>query len=318
MLTAAVRDLYRAHGDRFVIGVDTSCRAIWEGNPYITRLDPAEAGCETFHCDYPLVQRSDQSPYHFIHGFVQDLEQKLDVRIPVTEFKGDIHLSDREKGWISQVEELGVRHDFWVMMAGGKYDFTAKWWDPAGYQRVVDHFAGRILFVQCGGSGHWHPPLRNVINLVGKTDLRQFIRLIHHSVGVICPVTFAMHAAAAVPVPPGRPPRRACVVIAGGREPAHWEAYPTHRFLANNGSLRCCQQGGCWKSRCQKVGDGVRKDKEDLCEQPVFLRHDLCIPRCMDMIRPADVIGAVETYYADGCLHYSRGWDDAVERSLTR
>ena len=79
----------------------------------------------------------------------------------------------------------GVRHDFWVMMAGGKYDFTAKWWDPASYQRVVDHFATGSCSCSAASSDHWHPPLRNVINLVGKTDIRQFIRLVHHSVGVI-------------------------------------------------------------------------------------------------------------------------------------
>ena len=80
---------------------------------------------------------------------------------------------------MSQVEEdpIGWREDFWIIVAGGKYDFTAKWWDPRRFQQVVDHFAGRIQFVQCGEANHWHPRLRGVIDLVGKTDLRQFIRL---------------------------------------------------------------------------------------------------------------------------------------------
>jgi len=126
------------------------------------------------------------------------LEQKLGVRIPATEFKGDIHLAPQEKRWMSQVEELGFRGRFWIMMAGGKFDFTAKWWNPAWYQRVVDHFRGRIQFVQCGEAQHWHPQLDGVINLVGKTDIRQFVRLMYHADGVVCPVTFAMHLAAAV------------------------------------------------------------------------------------------------------------------------
>ena len=41
------------------------------------------------------------------------------------------------------------------------------------------------------------------------------------------------------------------MVVAGGREPAQWEAYPHHQFISTNGALRCCEQGGCWKSRCQ-------------------------------------------------------------------
>ncbi|MDQ3776123.1 MAG: hypothetical protein M3461_18120 [Pseudomonadota bacterium] len=61
-------------------------------------------------------------------------------------------------------------------MAGGKYDFTIKWWDLGRFQRVVDHFQDRILFVQVGESGHEHPSLQNVIDLRGKTDLRQLLR----------------------------------------------------------------------------------------------------------------------------------------------
>ncbi len=304
MLTAAVRDLHKAHGDRFEIAVETSCSALWDNNPYLTRLRRRQGEYEVVRCEYPLIHRSNKAPYHFIHGFVQDLEAKLGVRIPVTEFKGDIHLSAQETAWMSQVAEAGVTHDFWIMMAGGKYDFTAKWWDPAAYQAVVDHFRGKILFVQCGEKSHWHPPLTGVLNLVGKTDLRQFVRLVYHAAGVVCPVTFAMHAAAAVPTPPGRPPNRPCVVIAGGREPAQWEAYPHHRFLSNNGSLACCLGGGCWKSRCQPVGDGDPKDRSNLCEKPVPLATGLMIPRCMELIRPRDVIRAIESYYEGGVLRY--------------
>ena len=72
-----------------------------------------------------------------------------------------------------------------------------QWWDVERCQAVVDHFRGRIQFVQCGeaGKGHVHPPLEGVINLVGRTDLRQIVRLIYHAQGIVCPVTFFMHAA---------------------------------------------------------------------------------------------------------------------------
>jgi ADP-heptose:LPS heptosyltransferase len=304
MLTAAVRDLHKAHGDKFDIAVETSCAPLWQNNPYLSDFDARAAGVQRIDCDYPLIHRSNSAPYHFIHGFAQFLEQKLRVRIPLTEFKGDIHVSELERSWMSQVQEMGIQSPFWIVLAGGKYDYTAKWWSPAAYQAVVDHFRDRILFVQCGEKGHWHPPLRNVIDLIGKTDLRQFIRLVYHSIGVLCPVTFAMHAAAAVPAPPSRPRNRACVVVAGGREPSQWEAYPHHRFLSNNGALRCCEHGGCWKSRCQPVGDGDRKDKEGLCDQPVQIEGSLKIAKCMDMIKPADVIRAIESYYEGGVLTY--------------
>ena len=133
---------------------------------------------------------------------------------------------------MSQVEEVTrVPVPFWIVAAGGKYDFTAKWWEHARWQTVVDAFAGRILFVQVGEQGHHHPPLRGVLDLRGKTDLRQLVRLVHHAQGVLCPVTLHMHLAAAVPVKPGMPKNRPCVVVAGGREPSQWEAYPHHQYL---------------------------------------------------------------------------------------
>ena len=117
-----------------------------------------------------------------------------------------------------------------------------------------------------GEAGHHHPPLRNVLDLRGQTDLRQLVRLVYHAQGVLCPVTLLMHLAAAVETPPGMPKNRPCVVIAGGREPAQWEAYPHHQYIHTNGALMCCDHGGCWKSRVVPLGDGDEKDEpRNLC-----------------------------------------------------
>ena len=292
MLTATVRDLHRAYPGRFETAVDTSASDLWSHNPWVTPVR-SDASYRRIDMHYPLINRSNQTPLHFLHGYTQYLSDTLGLPIPVTEFKGDVHLSDEEKGWTSQVEqEFGHRGRYWVMMAGGKYDFTAKWWPPAYYQKVVDHFAGRLQFVQCGEKSHWHPRLRGAFDLVGRTSLRQFVRLMYHAEGVVCPVTFAMHLAAAVPPKHGR--LKPCVVIAGGREPPQWEAYPGHQFLHTIGALPCCAHGGCWRSRCQTVGDGDAKDHNNLCERPVPIDDQLRVPQCMVMIRPEDVIRSIE------------------------
>jgi ADP-heptose:LPS heptosyltransferase len=306
MLTAAVRDLYVSHFREIEIRVDTTASAIWENNPYLSNFSLDDSTVEKIECTYPLIHTSNNAPYHFVHAFRKELEEKLGLEIPPTLYHGDVHLSKEEKSWQSQIEDMGVKQDFWIIMAGGKNDYSAKWWSPDSYQKVVDHFKGRILFVQCGEANHWHPPLKGVINLIGKTDLRQYIRLMYHSIGVVCPVTFAMHAAAAIPTRPNHSPSRACVVIAGGREPAQWEQYPNQRYLSTNGSLTCCAKGGCWKSRCQTIGDGDAKDNpENLCLQPVRVSQSLQIPRCMEMIKPFDVIRAIESYYDGDMYHYN-------------
>ena len=735
MLSAAVRDLKLKYGDYIELDVKTSCSSIWENNPHITKLDSNEKGVETIKAEYPLIHQSNTVPYHFIHGFAQHLEEKLGINFPVTEFKGDIHLSDDEKRWMSQIEELGIKDNFWIVYSGGKYDFTCiaegsriltdsgykrieeitakdkvmtewgfsssdgakymgkkdclkittkttelictkdhkvkiinpegeiewkqaqdlnkndyilgkrgeiwdypnrlgkqekyfalgrlwgdgflrkknqctwifsekeprsmwrveewlksikanyhitkrppsgnrklidyrittnvncfekdeiysyeprgewrarglpdkyfklnknelsalllgffssdgtitekgeisytsihyelikdlralllsigittsisaknfisiwgkecnyykisilgtksyntfidsvggfyedyrnnrlickdftndkyhgipnleskikkfayssnkdkyknpyrikgdlkktnsikdsnldrilhlfekdentkilhdyrdnnwyfdkvdkienhkdkikvydilnsetssfvvnglvvhncKWWHPDRYQEVIDHFKGKITFVQVGEKKHWHTPLKNCINLVGKTDLRQLIRLTYHSVGVLGPVSFGMHAAAAVPVKNGRPKNRAAVIIAGAREPAQWEAYPHHRYLSNNGALMCADNGGCWKSRCAKIKDGDKKNVEKLCEKPVKITvmadypkekidGDLTIPKCLHMIKTEHVTQAIESYYVGGALEYGSSIPDNI------
>lgn len=306
MLSAAVRDLKTSYPE-FQININTAASEIWENNPYLSKeIDKETKEVIHIRAEYPLIHKSNILPYHFIHGFRKFLEQRLLLNIPQGPFRGDIHLSNSEKSWISQIEEMGIKDKFWILMGGGKYDFTAKWWDPANYQKVVDHFKNKILFVQCGGRNHFHPKLNNVIDLIGKTNIRQFIRLMYHSSGVVSPVTFAMHLSAAVPTKTGLY-NRPCVVIAGGREPSHWEAYPHHRFLHTIGSLDCCDSGGCWKSRCMKVGDNDAKDRENLCVYPIekstkvilpnhLKEQPLYIPKCMDMIKVNHVIEAIESY----------------------
>lgn len=199
------------------------------------------------------------------------------------------------------------------------------------YQQVVDHFAGRILFVQVGEKHHHHPALRGVLDLRGKTNLRQLIRLMHHAQGVLCPVTLHMHLAAAVPVRKGMPKNRPCVVVAGGREPAQWEAYPHHQYLHRNGTLHCCDLGGCWKSRVVPLGDNDPKDGlNKLCTHVVHLNDpdrsfarkssqplpphaevgaaDRVVtdylPRCLDLVTVEDVIRAIELYFEGGVVRY--------------
>ena len=135
-----------------------------------------------------------------------------------------------------------------------------------------------------------------MIDLRGATSLRQLVRLVHHADGVISAVSLLMHLAAAVETP-AAPPNRPCVVIAGGREPPHWTAYPHHQYLHTVGALRCCDAGGCWKSRTVALGDGDKDKPDQLCLDVV---GDL--PRCMDLIGADEVIRRIELYFVGGAL----------------
>jgi ADP-heptose:LPS heptosyltransferase len=297
MLTAALRDLHRCYPGVFETDVRTPYPELWENNPYLTPLAETLPEVMCLDCQYPLINECNVLPYHFIQGFIDCLNAKLNLNIRATEYKGDIHLSVEEKNWFSQVYEYtGTSLPFWLIVAGGKPDITVKWWAAERYQEVVNHFRGKIQFVQVGLAEHCHPRLEGVIDLRGRTDLRQLIRLVYHADGVLCPVTSLMHLAAAVEVKVGMPQNRPCVVVAGGREPAHWEAYPHHQFIHTNGALACCAHGGCWKTT---MGLSPEGRGSDVCTDMVDN-----LPHCMDLITAREVIERIELYYAGGALKY--------------
>jgi Glycosyltransferase family 9 (heptosyltransferase) len=293
MLTAAVRDLHRSHPGEFLTDVRTPFPDLWLFNPYISPLDDKDSDVEIVDCHYPLINRCNSTPCHFLHAFPAYLNEVLGLRIRVTDFKGDIHLGEVEREWLALLaERKSFDEPYWLLVSGGKRDYTIKWWDPARHQQVVDHFRGRIQFVQVGEASHHHPALDGVVDLRGQTTLRQLIRLMHYADGAVSPVSLLMHLAAAVETPPGHSKSRPCVVVAGGREPPHFTAYPHHQYIHTVGALACCDNGGCWKSRVAPLGDGDDKDRpEELCVDVVG-----SLPRCMDMITADEVIRRIELY----------------------
>lgn len=295
VMTAAVRELHRQYPGKYQTDVRTSAPAVWEHNPDITSIADGDPEARVLEMHYPLINQSNQRPVHFLEGYCEYLAGQLGLpSLRPQEFRGHIYLSEEERRWMNQVEERArYRGPFWLINAGSKRDFTCKQWPPENFQAVVDHFLGRLVFVQIGACEHNHAALDRVIDLRGQTDHRQLIRLVYHASGVLTGVSYPMHLAAAVPVKEGRP-LRPCVVVNGGREPPHWEQYPGHQFLHTIGALDCCATGGCWRSRVVPLCDGDHKDHE-LCHQP-----RAGYPRCMWLITPRDVIQAIEKY---SCLN---------------
>ena len=301
LLTAAVRDLQLHFPASYRLDVRTSFPDLWAHNPHLTPLGEYDPGVKVVDCALSLINQSQTAACHAIHGFIDFLNRYLGASMKPTAFHGDIHLSRREKAGPSPLRELtGTDLPFWLISAGGKYDCTIKWWDARRYQEVVDHLRGRVQFVQVGDAAHYHPKLHGVIDLRGRTSVRQLIRLVYHAEGVLCGVTSLMHLAAAVPVRTDRHPVRPCVVVAGGRESPHWEAYPGHQFIHTVGALPCCAGGGCWKARTVPLGDGDKRDgPELLC---VNVRGGL--PRCMDLIGSGEVVRRIENYFEGGAARY--------------
>lgn len=296
MLTAAVRDLKLAHGDRFAVNVATTAMELWENNPYLDRSITKRLANLVIPMHYPLIHESTTGPYHFIHAFRLYLEDQLNIKIKAGEFKVDIWLSEAERAGTWVKERVGGK-PYWIIDAGYKNDFTCKMWSFARYQEVVDRTRDCVTWVQIGSLEHNHKPLQGVIDLRGKTSHRQFVEVMYHSDGVVSPVSYPMHLST---MEWHRSPdrKRPCIVVAGGREPSAWVAYTGHQYLHTCGMLDCCGRGACWKSRVVPLNDSNEKNKS-ICLYPVAMPDGQVIPKCMDMITADMVVDKVMAYHSN-------------------
>src|SRR5262245_50927316 len=199
-MTAGVYSLQKKHPGKFVLAVDTTANELWEHNPDVVSLEKArDLGAEEVQTHYPLVNECNQRAVHVLQGYCDFFEDSLGVRVPLLVNHPVVYLSAQERSWMPQVQEHTHRPTkYWLIGAGRKSDFTAKFWGSDNCQGVVDRLRGKVLFVQVGSTEHYHPPLKNVLNLVGKTDLRQLMRLCYHADGGLGGTTLLMHLMAAM------------------------------------------------------------------------------------------------------------------------
>lgn len=281
VLSGAIRDLHRAYPGHFRTSIETALPDLWRHHPLITPFMP---GSEIIDCSPVMVDRRGERKIHYIEACLELLNERIGTQARLTEIRGDLHLSNEEKNWYSDVWTLcGREIPYWIICPGGKFDIPIKWWDHRRCQEVVDYFRGKIQFVQAGWWGNHHPALDGVIDLRGRTQIRDLLHLMYTADGVLCGVTSLMHLAAAVPLQRGR--RREAVIIGGAREPASWEAYPRHEFISTEEQVECAH---CWRNRVRPLPDG-RNQRALECPA---VQNDL--PRCMDLITSRDVIERFE------------------------
>lgn len=265
-MTAAIYSLHRANPGRFITAVETPYNEVFAHNPDVVQI---EQDMEHLQLHYPAIHLANTRGIHFLQGCCEFLADTLDVKVPL--------LTNRPRLYFSYLQPK--REDFWLVCSGGKSDFTNKEWGHAQYQEVVTRLQGTVRFVQVGSLEHSHQRLVGTEDMLGKTTLRELFDLARRAAGILCGVSLLMHVAAAL--------ETTSVIIAGGREPVQWNAYPRQQYVHTVGALPCCLSGGCWKSRVVPLGDGTELDKS-LCERPITGR-----PECMTRITPNDVASTV-------------------------
>lgn len=284
VFTRAVGDLKESYPN-YEIDIRSPAGEIWENNPRLTSLKDDEKGVEMFDIGYDEINQSGWNGLHFSDAFRHDLEKQLGVPIKKTGIKPELWLSEDEKKWYHQPHcEFGWDGPFWIINAGRKQDNELKQYHR--WQEVAklfnEKFQGKVKLVQIGHESHIHPQLDGVLSLIGKTDLRQLIRLGFHAEGTVGPISFQFVMSAAFEQP--------AVCVAGGKEGVLWQIYPHMRYLHTNGALECCAWDGCWmggeKGKCKYLAE-YNGEK---------------VPKCFHMITPQRIVDEIYSYYEGGKL----------------
>jgi len=300
VFTAAIKALHISQPGAFLTDYHGYHPSLLENNPYITHLEPWEG--QEVDTDYGYACMRSGRPFHFLYGYVENLSKQLGVHIELSDFRGDLYLSDAER-------ELypGLKPPYIVINAGSKGDITAKQWSNHRFQQVVDALRDRFQIVQIGGASDHHAPLTGVVNLIGQTTIRQLIQIVHRSSLVITGNSFAMHLAAAVPGTETNPDRqkiRPCIVLAGQREQRQWFHYPGHTALGTEGRLPCTFSTdadalpigpgeACWVNKTVLIpGDRDR----NICKSAIQDEKGQWLPQCLHRITARHVIEAAEAY----------------------
>lgn len=275
-MTAAIYSLHKTHPGKFITAVESPYPEVFKHNPDVVNAETIPDALD-LRMHYPAIHKCNERAIHFMQGWCEFLGYALGINVPL--------LTNRPRIYFRTPNP--PCSDYWVICSGGKKDFTNKLWGHRNYQKVVDELKGDVRFIQVGDQMEDHPPLLGAEDRVGETTLRELFDLVRKARGVVCGVSLLMHVAAALEKP--------AIVIAGGREPVPWNAYPKQTYIHTVGALPCTDIQGnvgqaCWRSRVVPLGDGTMLDK-DTCERPVN-----GLPQCMRMIDPLRVAEIILSY----------------------
>lgn len=288
LMTPLIRDL-RATYPNWRLVVDVENDIAWRNNPHAEQIVTPGRSIEgkvdfTAHVGpMKATQGSRANGLHITRAFAQSFILQSGLPVHDGPFKCDLHLSAAEQAW------QPVSGPCWVINCdtanmGAKRWVTERWRDLV---RLLPH----ITFVQVGLPQDTRIDLSdepNVIGLVGQTDERQLMALVAGATGCVSLVSSLQHIAAAFDKP--------CVVLAGGREPRSFCAYPAQHHIDRLGMLDCCRDRSCWKNSIEACVDREMFHPES----GKVVKTD--IPRCMRMIATEEVAAGVRGFYQGGRL----------------
>lgn len=199
----------------------------------------------------------------------------FDIKVPV------LYLSDEEKARYAKEPYAGC-----VVLNSNIQPYCLTkgypWW-----REVVRLLPGATFVLIGSGNPNEHrmdaAGLANVVDLRGRTTLRDLMALVSVCGCVLSPASAVVHIAAAL----GRP----SVVVIGARESRRFTDYPGALHVHS----RCVCGGDTWSGSCGCTRFKFSDARAELvCPRPVPYRG-WSYPACMLSIAPESVVSAVES-----------------------
>lgn len=271
VLTATL-EAFAKHWPEFQFKIRSNHDDIFYNNPHVYNFADSEAE-QTIRLDIPKSMHNQWRDARYLDGFTEDIADKLDVKVKSVTTSPRLYPSQEELS-----APRMIAGEYVVINSGYKKDGESKNWGFDNWFAVTGWIRSKgLAVVQVGGANDTHQLLTGAIDLRGKTSIRELFMLTYHATFGCGHESFLHHVAAAFDTP--------FICIASGIYPRTWAEYNTETYLSRQGGMDCCRSRGCGKwciSSCvhqEQLGSEI-------------------VPACMTRIKPAEVIAAIEQWYA--------------------
>lgn len=256
--TATIRDFAKTFPNHN-INLQTNYSDILKGNPYIRNFDNSII-YKIKLCYAPYSQRT-ASGGNCFNAWRIGLVKRLGVALKYGPDCVDIYYDDFEK-------ERLIKEDYIIINAGNQTCSEVK--SYPFWQEIVNSLKNDIKIVQIGGKEDrdCHQPLDGVTNLIGKTSVRDLMRLVRDARVVVSPPS----AVSILCTQQGFAGLN--IILNGAREPSELTNY--NKKIIHLGST--CKMGYTNKSGCMKFY--MKETNGKTCLSQVKI-NDKYYPECM-------------------------------------
>lgn len=260
LLTVLAKELYEKGHKNIWIKCDR--QALFEHNPYVKLVMPYQTLLSGTILNAFKVQTA--YPRYTVYHQETDSDEMPDKHIMLkmadaVNLKGAIankpviKLNEHEKlkGKLAK-DQIVIS----TSSTGAQFPMTNKEWDIEKYQQIVNTFSNAYTFIQLGSAAD--APLEGVMDMRGKTSLRESAAILSNSALMISHVGFLMHLARAVDC--------RSVIIYGGREKPEQSGYTCFENLYS--AVECSP---CWlHNKCDHDKKCMRLITADMAENTIL------------------------------------------------